>query len=1002
VWSNATVITRSTDADEYGPDSNAQLSLNDYFFTTNGNVNAGSAFVVNAPTGTITFGTSNISFALFSSSQTYTSGNGISIAGTVINAKVDNVTTAFDGGGNIVVKTSANLVTPNIGAATGTSLSVTGTVTSGNILTGGVVSAAGNITGLSIFGTVVSTTGNVTGGNILTAGLISATSTITSAANIFGGNLLTVGLISATSTITSEANITGGNILTAGLISSTGNATHGNILTAGQVSATGNITTAGYFVGTFAGSISGNVTAAGSNTQVQFNNSGNLAATSGLTFNTDGNILSVTGNVAGANILTAGLISATSTITSAANISGGNLLTSGLISSTGNVTGGNILTAGLVSATGNITGNFILGNGSQLTGIITSVSNVVNGGSNLNIATANANVTISVSTIGNVVVFSPTGAYVAGVVSVSGNVTGGNILTAGLISTTGTITSAANIAGANLLTVGLISATGNITGGNIVSSGIISTSGNIFGGGINSTSSATAPSSPSVGDFWYNTSTNVQYRYTFDGTNYYWIDDFGPTAGVDGTFNAITNGTSNVTASASANITVGVAGTANVVTWATTGQYVNGVVSATGNITAPYFIGNTTGTAANATYANSAGSATTASTVTGNAQANITSVGTLSSLAVTANVTGGNILTGGLISSTGTITGSSHLGAVVSVTGNVSGGNISAAGNITSILVTANNFITALSSITSSASNVTLTAVSPAVQYVSGSASQNIILPNATTLSVGTTYTINANSSQPVYIYYNDGTTLFATIPSGGQTEVILLTNGTTNGTWDRHSFVPSYASWGNSTLSMGGANITSTASASFTGNVTGGNITATGNITGGNLSVSTGTITLGNIVNANGNSVGNIGSSSNYFNTVFAKATSAQYADLAETYVADDSYSSGTLVIFGGADEITASTISHDTRVAGIISTAPAYLMNSGAVGLPVALTGRVPCSVVGTIRKGDRLVASAIKGVATTLDTTKYLPGCIIGKALENYNSDSTGVIEVAVGRY
>jgi hypothetical protein len=179
-------------------------------------------------------------------------------------------------------------------------------------------------------------------------------------------------------------------------------------------------------------------------------------------------------------------------------------------------------------------------------------------------------------------------------------------------------------------------------------------------------------------------------------------------------------------------------------------------------------------------------------------------------------------------------------------------------------------------------------------------------------------------------------------------------------------------------------------------------NVSITGNVIGGNLSVGTGTITVGNIVNSNANAVGNIGSASNYFNTVFAKSTSAQYADLAETYIADAGYAPGTLVIFGGADEITASTVSHDTRVAGIISTAPAYLMNSGAVGLPVALTGRVPCSVVGTIRKGDRLVASDIKGVATALDITKYLPGCIIGKALENYDLDSTGVIEVAVGRY
>jgi cell shape-determining protein MreC len=75
---------------------------------------------------------------------------------------------------------------------------------------------------------------------------------------------------------------------------------------------------------------------------------------------------------------------------------------------------------------------------------------------------------------------------------------------------------------------------------------------------------------------------------------------------------------------------------------------------------------------------------------------------------------------------------------------------------------------------------------------------------------------------------------------------------------------------------------------------------------------------------------------------------------------------------------------------------------MNSGSVGLPVALTGRVPCRVIGAIQKGDRLVTSGIKGVATVLDPAKYQPGCIIGKALENYDSDTVGVIEVAVGRY
>ena len=191
-------------------------------------------------------------------------------------------------------------------------------------------------------------------------------------------------------------------------------------------------------------------------------------------------------------------------------------------------------------------------------------------------------------------------------------------------------------------------------------------------------------------------------------------------------------------------------------------------------------------------------------------------------------------------------------------------------------------------------------------------------------------------------------------------------------------------------------------------GNVlTGGLLSAAGAITGAaltgsSLTVTTGNVTAGNIVNGNANGVGNIGSATTYFNTVFAKATSAQYADLAEIYLADAAYAPGTLVVFGGTHEITVTHICHDARVAGIISTDPAYLMNTGATGLPVALTGRVPARVVGQINKGDRLVSSTIPGVAIALDPDKYEPGCIIGKSLEEYDSGEIGTIEIAVGRY
>jgi hypothetical protein len=173
--------------------------------------------------------------------------------------------------------------------------------------------------------------------------------------------------------------------------------------------------------------------------------------------------------------------------------------------------------------------------------------------------------------------------------------------------------------------------------------------------------------------------------------------------------------------------------------------------------------------------------------------------------------------------------------------------------------------------------------------------------------------------------------------------------------------------------------------------------------INGGTLST-TGNISLGNVNNTGGNGVGNIGNSTSYFNTVFAKATSAQYADLAEMYVSDQSYLPGTVVEFGGTEEVTASQSSHSTAVAGIVSTNPSYLMNATQTGnhvVAVALVGRVPCQVIGTFKKGDRLVSSDITGVATGLDNAKYQPGCIIGKALEAYDSAEVGTVEVAVGR-
>jgi hypothetical protein len=157
----------------------------------------------------------------------------------------------------------------------------------------------------------------------------------------------------------------------------------------------------------------------------------------------------------------------------------------------------------------------------------------------------------------------------------------------------------------------------------------------------------------------------------------------------------------------------------------------------------------------------------------------------------------------------------------------------------------------------------------------------------------------------------------------------------------------------------------------------------------------------LGSIAKTGTNGTGDIGQTDNRFGTIYGTATKAQYADLAELYKADGNYDPGTVVSFGGEEEITVSREFMDRRIAGVISTNPAYLMNDReGAGIPVALQGRVPCKVVGKIRKGDMLVASGmVPGVATAEEHPAL--GSVIGKALENYDSQTIGLIEVVVGR-
>lgn len=583
---------------------------------------------------------------------TVPSATGAVTAGTVTAATQPNITSV----GVLTSVSSTGNVTGNyfigngsqltgINAASVSANALTGSTLSANVLNSTLVSV-GNLNNLSVIG-------NATGGNFLTAGVVSATGNITTA-NYFIGNGRQLTGIQA-----SEVGVLAN-------LSVTGNTTTGNLLTGGTVSAVGNIRTTGnvsgnYFIGN-GSQLTGIIASAGAaitngNSNVTVNANGNVTVgvvgTSNVTVfaNTgiyvDG-LLSATGNIAGNYLLGNGaLITGLPAGYSNADVANylptytGNLVSlTGPVTTTSNITGGNVLTGGLISATGNVTGNYILGNGALLTGVITSVANINDGTSNVTVVSSGGNVTVGVGGTANVAVFATTGEYITGVLSANGNVTGGNLLTSGLVS------AISNITGGNLLTQGLVSATGtitssaNITGGNVLTDGLVSAAGTVTGSSLLGTVASL--------------SGNITGGNVLTG--------------------GLISATSTITSAA--NITGG-----NLLT--------GGEVSAVGNISGNYFIGNgsqLTGVAASSVYANALIGNTLSSNVL---YSSLTQVGTLANLSVTANVTGGNVLTAGVISATSTITSAANItganlitNGLATVSGNITGGNILTAGLI--------------------------------------------------------------------------------------------------------------------------------------------------------------------------------------------------------------------------------------------------------------------------------------------------------------------------------
>jgi hypothetical protein len=185
-----------------------------------------------------------------------------------------------------------------------------------------------------------------------------------------------------------------------------------------------------------------------------------------------------------------------------------------------------------------------------------------------------------------------------------------------------------------------------------------------------------------------------------------------------------------------------------------------------------------------------------------------------------------------------------------------------------------------------------------------------------------------------------------------------------------------------------------------ITGNVRAAIVTATNYFSGTLLGPMSGNVTTG-LIQATGGQETSTAQIKGVWSLVGNSKFQATYAaDLAEFYEGDAVYEPGTVVVIGGDKEVTMSSTSADIRVAGVISENAAYEMYAACPGHKnlIALKGRIPCKVVGPINKGDLLITSNVPGhaMATTMDINA---NAVIGKALESFDSESLGVIEIKV---
>jgi hypothetical protein len=260
-----------------------------------------------------------------------------------------------------------------------------------------------------------------------------------------------------------------------------------------------------------------------------------------------------------------------------------------------------------------------------------------------------------------------------------------------------------------------------------------------------------------------------------------------------------------------------------------------------------------------------------------------------------------------------------------------------------------------------------------------------------------------------------------ANIPSGNNVGLSLTATGVTAATYGNTAYYPTFTVDNKGRVTSASTQL---AAIPVTGTTGTGSANAVNGLTfastnGVTSTVSAGTVTIStpqdlrstaapvfnglttnSTIIPGANATVNLGSPVAWFNNIYGVSSQAKYADLAENYISDGTPAVADVVVFGGTEEITLTSEFADTRVAGVISTNPAYLMNGDCYqGQPVALRGRVPCNVIGKVAKGDLLVTSTTPGCAISVGKDKKYGPAVFAKSLNDKDDDGIGQIEAVI---